>query len=140
MREKKGLTQPEMADMLGVTRGQISSYERGSTVSVDKLSEIGEAFHLDLNKFVKEEMNSTNYESFFFDPSQITPKPKKVKITEQIQMLVDKLDSGDLDAAERRHTADKIMHLVHTLKEQNLKLKNSLTTVMDKMQNIYDKL
>ncbi|KPJ66548.1 MAG: hypothetical protein AMJ43_07910 [Coxiella sp. DG_40] len=53
LRKINGLTQQQMADILGVTRMMYSIYENKKVASLDKLQEIADFFNVDVDYFFK---------------------------------------------------------------------------------------
>lgn len=51
LREKLGLTQDELAEILGVNRANISNYERGTIVNIpsEKLNKMADLFHTNVD-------------------------------------------------------------------------------------------
>ena len=65
LRLRKGLSQRELGELLGVNRGNIATYEKESNAPDRVKQAIAEQFGLDLSKLITDEMNDENYLSFF---------------------------------------------------------------------------
>ena len=65
-----GISQDELAMQLGVTRGKIASYEGVSSGKPEFHTLLVDKFDIDLGKFLQNEMNIDNYQSFFISAIQ----------------------------------------------------------------------
>lgn len=79
LRNKMGLSQYELADRLGFSRGKLSNYEQGQRQpDYDSLQKIADFFEVSIDYLitgkerVKEENNNSNL--FFFDKDDLTEK------------------------------------------------------------------
>ena len=69
LRHKKGLSQREFGEMLGVNRGNIATYEKESNAPDHVKQTLAELFGLNLSRLLTNEMNNDNYLSFFITES-----------------------------------------------------------------------
>lgn len=53
LRNVKGLTQPQLGDIVGVSRDNIASYERGTVPPVDILHKLVNFFHISFNDLIE---------------------------------------------------------------------------------------
>lgn len=53
LRNIKGLTQPQLGDIVGVSRDNIASYERGTVPPVDILHKLVNFFHVSFNDLIE---------------------------------------------------------------------------------------
>lgn len=69
------MTQQSFGEPIGATRNMINAYELKRAVPpMDKLVNISNVYNIDLNKFIKEKMDQTNYKNFRVDKSVNFPK------------------------------------------------------------------
>ena len=114
LRQKKGLSQREFGELLGVNRGNIATYERESNAPDSLKQSLSEQFDLDLSKLITEKMDDDNYLSFF--------------ITNQ------KLGVNTVGEPLAGYGDPSLLELIHQLSESELKA-SILTKVMKLIEN-----
>lgn len=120
IRQKEGLSQQKMGELLGATRGKIASYEESVNASDELKIKLAELFHLSLSKLLTTKMSNDNYLSFKEDDSrknhQIakssksrTPidHPEYIRKSDIIDMLMDV--KTEKDDEKRNQQIDNII-------------------------------
>lgn len=89
LRKKKGFSQREFAELLGVNRGNIATYEKESNAPDSLKQALAEHFDLNLSKILTEKMTEENYRSFLVDDPPIKPHGMSEPATHGIQSLLE---------------------------------------------------
>ena len=136
LRKKKGLSQREFGEKLGVNRGNIATYEKESNAPDSVKQALAEEFGVNLSKLLTDEMNEDNYSSFFI-PSQESnayqaSEPAMEYGTQSLLSLVERLPESELKALIRT----KAIKLIENDSEQKEKIitlheyKDKLLTIL----------
>lgn len=64
LRTINGLTQPQLAEILGVTRDNIASYERGTHPPVDVIHKFVNHFHIKFNDLIEKDLSTFESKNF----------------------------------------------------------------------------
>ena len=62
LRSLSGLTQPQLGEILGVSRDNIASYERGTVPPVEVIHKILNYFHVNFNDLVEKDLSSLDFQ------------------------------------------------------------------------------
>ncbi len=65
MREKNGLTQQELADEIGVSKGAISQWEKGAGITTNNLFDIAQFFNITVNELIEGQLVEEEDEEYF---------------------------------------------------------------------------
>lgn len=57
LRALNGLTQPQLGEVLGVSRDNVASYERGTVPPVDIIHKFVNHFHIDFNELIEKDLS-----------------------------------------------------------------------------------
>ena len=108
LRSKRGLTQPELAKALGISKSSVSMYERGEREpSYDMLETIADYFNVDVNYLLGKETGST----YYFDP----------EVAEMAQEMHERPEMRILFDASRKATKEDIEQVAAILEKLSSK-------------------
>lgn len=122
LRQKKGLSQREFGELLGVNRGNIATYEKKSNAPDQVKQALAEQFDIDLSKILTDEMNDDNYLSFFVtykEPeSDVASEPLEKYGDHSLLELIDSLSESEL----KKSIKAKVIKLMENDAEQKEKI------------------
>lgn len=62
LRSLSGLTQPQLGEILGVSRDNIASYERGTVPPVEVIHKILNYFHVNFNDLIEKDFSNLDFQ------------------------------------------------------------------------------
>lgn len=97
LRESKGMTQQELADMVGVTKGAVIHWEKYGFSSADKLQKLADCFNVSISYLLDYDTNNTFSElitkvnKWAIDKGldKGNPKIEWMKVTEEVGEIRD---------------------------------------------------
>lgn len=99
-----GLSQRKLGELIGVNRGNISSYESGANAPDEVKKALAAHFNLDLSKLLTIEINDSNFSSFKMtnsaSMSAVDQNPNHYKKTDIIDLLISAIDEPVNEARE----------------------------------------
>lgn len=138
LRIKIGLSQSKFANLIGVNRGNISTYESGANASDEIKKAIADHFNLDLSKLLTIRINDNNYESFLRSeksPNDFVSEPSEsYKKTDIIDLLISAID--ETDESRRVKMIQQSIKLYGRVLEENGLLKSEISKLQKDMIEI----
>lgn len=97
LRESKGMTQQELADMVGVTKGAVIHWEKYGFSSADKLQKLADCFNVSISYLLDYDTNNTfselitkvNKWAISHGLDKGNPKIEWMKVTEEVGEIRD---------------------------------------------------
>jgi len=128
IRSEKGLSQEELASLLGVTKQTISNYERGTRrPSYEALEAIADVLNVPIGYFLTKEEQEQKLRKIYKTYNITVPSPKKELISSNVLYVSRK--SVDMKADEIR----KYLHeVIDSLSDSDLEFFKDFTIRMKK--------
>ncbi len=114
-----GLTQPELGEILGVSRDNIASYERGTVPPVDVIHKLVNHFHVRFNDLIEEDLStfqSKNVEGVVID------------LERKVYKYPENVDSPSMEAHEGYRTRT-VEALERVISAQEVTIKTQQETI-----------
>ncbi|KZM54943.1 helix-turn-helix domain-containing protein [Aeribacillus pallidus] len=124
LRKKMGISQYELADRLGFSRGQLANYEQGKRQpDFDTLQKIADFFEVSTDYLLgRSENKKSDWDSKL---PELTEKDER-DIAKQLEKILDSMDSGTALAFDGEPLDEETKELVRAAIESNLRLTKQL--------------
>ena len=126
LRRRENLTQTKFGEALGLNRGNIDSYEKGTEPRLKVLVQIARKYKLNLMQLITSKMTQDNYHLFAEDiePGFAEDPAAMYGDSEVYTLLRDIEDAEDID--DRRKISKEVMKKVGRIMTENSTLRKEL--------------
>ena len=141
LRREKGLSQEQMAGLVGLNRGNIASYEKQSAEpSMVNLAKIGKFFNIDLNDFIEKDLSLKHDIINKFDEADLSGSADDDPVKE---LFIESLEDNQKKIEKFRKRSDEMARILDGFKQfHKFRMENSdkLSDDVKKMALDYEKL